>query len=839
MIALYMKKKTLPKIVSIFLLLLIIAAGAIFYLNKIVLPVKLKSFIIQTLSSQTQKRVSLESVRFNLLKGLVLTNLHIYDGQKQLIGLKEASCAFLIFPLLKEKKIIIPSIRLYEPAIFLERKADNTLNLLELLPKQKPAPLKAGAAEERKPKFGIVVSGVNVTKGRIDFQDDTISPYFTKSITDLEADIFFSLPASVKFDIKGNIQAGRPIAVNANGRFLIPYKELNVKVSLQDAPPKEFSAYCRNLGLDIKDGAIDVSIDARLKDSRLHTDITMRNKNIVFSKDKILASLNANITAKLSYGIIDKQLSYSGEADISKTNISGIETIDEIKDINGRIKFSDKEALSEKILATVFGLPIEAKFNLTDFNSPILSLETTSSPSLYKLQQIVSERFKIALPAEISGEATLSLNLKTKLPTREPPQINGSLDIHSGFVKIDKIASPLKEISGQVSFDIDTLKWSGVHFTYLDTACTTDGSLINYKNPAVDLTLSSQDLSLKSNFSVEDKLIKIAKLEGAYLDSRLSLKGNIDITDTRSMRADLTADLDINLEDLKKPLYAYKERLEQIKPSGLVNVKLNVQGSVNHPKLCRIEAKAASSSLSLFGLKAEEFLLTYSQADGLADMPLLHLTLYDGSMDINAKANLTAQNLPFWIEAKINELKLEKLKEDTPIKKQDVAGTVQAIARLNGFLSDASRLSGAGKILITQGKLWELNLFKGLGKLLFTKNFADIAFNEGYCEFFVKDKFIFTENLRLTSQLVTLEGKGRIGFDSSLDASLNVQMSEEMTPESGTIRDFTTALMGVPGRFAVIKIGGTLQKPEYKFKTVVGEVIRGVTGSILENIFGQ
>ena len=142
-----MKKRKFRKIIFIILILVIIISAAIIYLNKVVLPVKLKSFIVSALESQTQKKVSLESVQLNLLKGLVLRNLNVYDGQTRIIGLKEASCAFLILPVFKERKIIIPSIRLIAPTVFLERKADNTLNLLELLLNKKP--------EEEKLNFSV------------------------------------------------------------------------------------------------------------------------------------------------------------------------------------------------------------------------------------------------------------------------------------------------------------------------------------------------------------------------------------------------------------------------------------------------------------------------------------------------------------------------------------------------------------------------------------------------------------------------------------------------------------------------------------------------------------
>lgn len=827
-----MKKKTFKRLTLISLIFIIIAGSAVIYLNKFFLPTKIKSLIIQAMEKETQKKITLESVQFNIFKGLVLKNLNIYDGQKILISLKEASCAFFILPIFTEKKVVIPSLKLKEPTIFLERKADNTLNLMELLPKKK--------AQPKKPKFSILISYIKVTGARLDFQDDTLSPAFTKSIYGLDLDILFSLPASIKFNFKSKIQAEPVIAIDANGKFQILDNELTAKIAIKDLPPGEFSAYYRNLGVSFKKGKVDAAINLNLKNNLLNADILADNKAVVLSKDKILTNLNSEIKANLQYNLKDKQLKYSGKANIVQADISGIENgSPDIKDIKGEIEFDNSGLSSDKIMANIFGFPIEAKINLSDFNKPHIALNAVSELNLKNAQAVILEKLKFPLPLEISGKGRLSLVLKAELPIQKIPQINGLLDISSATVKIDKIASPFKDISGLLNFTADGLSWTNLNFSYLDTVYKTQGVLTNFNSPLINLNLTSSELFLNSDFSLKGKLIEISKLEGKYLNSNLFLKGNINIADARAIRLDVNAELAVNLEDLNKLPVKFKNRIEQIKPSGLVKARLNLNADINNLKFSNLRAEVSGSSLSAYGLKSEQFLLNYNQSDGLADIALMRLSLYDGTLEASAKINLDTEDMPFWVEAKVNDIKIEKLIMDTPAKTQDLAGTIQGIAKLNGFLTDLSRLSGAGKILIKDGKLWELNLLKGLGKLLFTKDFTDIIFNEGYCEFFIKDKFIFSENLKLKSALVNLEGSGKIGFDSSLDASINVQMGDELAPETGTIKDITTAFIGQAGRFAVIKLSGTLQKPEYKFKPAVVDVIKGLKDTILENIFGR
>jgi hypothetical protein len=214
----------------------------------------------------------------------------------------------------------------------------------------------------------------------------------------------------------------------------------------------------------------------------------------------------------------------------------------------------------------------------------------------------------------------------------------------------------------------------------------------------------------------------------------------------------------------------------------------------------------------------------------------MDLSLYEGTIRSAASMNLISQNQPYWLTLDIQGVKLEKLKLDTKSKDRDIAGLVQAYAKINGFSSDLSRLSGAGWIKISEGRLWQLDLFKGLGKLLFIQDFSTIVFHEGFCTFSVKDRYISSDDLTLKSQITNLIGSVKLGFDSSIDAQLNVEVLDENVPLAGTFKDITTAIVGKAGRFGVIKISGTLKEPKYKFKTAVAvtDIIKGLKDILLE-----
>jgi len=827
-----MKKKAWLKFLIIFLILGIISYFGIDYINRVILPEKIKSLIIERLKKATQKEVTLESLQFNLFKGLVLKNLTIRDSQRVLISLKEASCTFQILPFFAGKGLVIPTLRLDSPSIFLERRPDNTFNLLDWLPKN--------AVKPKKTNFNVLAYSIGVVNGHIDFEDNHTSPAFTKSINNLNLDIALTLSLGLKFNLKADIATSPTLGLTANGEFNIPKKQLLAKINIRDLNLKEFSPYYQKLDLVVNDGLIDsLVVNLTLKESELNADLEIQNKNLNFSKDKITAKLNSILKADLKYDLKGKQLNYSGNLDITELDLSGIAKIDKIDNIRGPVDFNNAGLSAQGLRLEIFGINCQAKLSLTDFNSPLIGINLDADLNLNTAQKIFSEKFNIVLPLDLKGKGKLKLNLETKIPAAQALKIDGVIEISRAETKIDNINWLLTNISGLVNFKPNQIRWEKLNFDYCGNTYASNGTLENFKEPDINLDLSSADLSLKSDFTVKNKIINLSSLKGKYLNSEFDLNGNLDTSGGASLPGRLSAKLNLNLQDFKKHLNKFKGVWEKINPQGRLMADLDIQGNIRNLKSCDIHGEFFSPSLSAYGLSSQAFSMASNLTGGIIDIPAMRLSFYDGIIEGNAKINLVEEKFPYLFNAYIEGVKIEKLKLDTPAKDKDISGNLNSEIKLNGLLSDISQLNGEGKILITEGRLWQLNLLRGLGQLLFTPDFVNIVFDKGFCDFTIKDKLVLTDNLSLLSNLVSLTGYAKVGFDSSLDASVSIQMSNEIIPQAGGIRDIASAVLGQVGRFAVVKINGTLKQPKYKIQPAVMDVIKGLKDLFTTGKTGQ
>ncbi|MFH0762843.1 MAG: AsmA family protein [Candidatus Omnitrophota bacterium] len=772
----------MKKVFVILLILIFILAGGLFYLNGVFLPTKIRSLIVDTLAEKTNQQVTLEALNFSIFKGLVIKNLVISGKEGVIAKIERASCGFLILPIFK-KTLLIPALNIESAFLFVERRKDKTFNLQELFG--------ADTAAAKKPRFNLFVRKVTVKRGRVRFLDNALEPPLGKEIEELNLNLYFSLPDKVRFNLTGEVPAEPKIKFKASGAYSILDKKLDAKVYLQDFSPGEFSAYYSGWGIEVSDGRIDGQ-------------------------------------AELKYDAKEKRLSYSGKAALINGALRGIKFVDQISQINAEVAFDESGISSQNLNAVILGTLVRANFSLSDFNKPLVSAEIASDLELDSLQGILKDKFAFSVPAEIKGNAMLYLSLQGALGSAEDFLLSGYLDISQATVKPEILENPIENLNGRIVFSENQLQWPVLEFEYQGISYSSSGALNDFKAPQVKFLLSSEELSLESAFNLSDKAVQLSNFSGKYLNSRFSINGKIDIAKPADPYLDLAAQLQIDLSDSGKLLKNLKSEIEKIKPAGIVDLNLDLEGRIKDFKSCEISAQLKSNSVSFYGLKSQEFFLDYNQADGLASIPAMRLSLYSGMLKAGAQMQLYPANLPYRLKASLENLKIEQLKLDTPLKEEVIAGTLSGQAVLSGELKDISKLGGSGEIFITGGKLWQLNLFKGMGTLIFVKDFANIVFEDGRCNFVIRDKNIFTDNLRLASSISEIDGSLKLGFDSSLDARLNVKILSEEIPLTGTFRDIATAIVGQGGKFGTIEIRGTLSKPEYKFKVSVVDIIKSI-----------
>ena len=507
---------------------------------------------------------------------------------------------------------------------------------------------------------------------------------------------------------------------------------------------------------------------------------------------------------------------------------------------NGALQFVD-ERLSPNYTKEITDLKIGAGLNLPGAIKFILQAKIqnfASGPSFvsasgeYNLfKQALGAKVKIAnviiddyllylnkLPVSVSNgvvntDFAVNYNLEDK-----KLEFKGGLNLSNTQV----LNAPI-DLKGNINFVDNGLNWENLIVTYKQAQFNSSGRITDFAQPRIDFNLSAKDFTADTSLIVQDKSVKVTSCSGKYLDSEFSLKGNINTQDQDNPFINLNLSLNLILKDTFGLLPTnIQDNLKNLKLSGQCKVTGNISGGIKELKDLNTDLKFTSDNLSIYDFKLDNLYFTLEQKNKLLNIRDFMAGLYSGNANLKFLMNLEPQTPTYTAKIMLSNIDLSKLKTDTPLKDKDISGLFSANLDLAGETVKLETLQGQGVLSVKEGKLWELDLFKGLGELLFMPIYQNIIFKDMNANFTIKDKAINIVDSFLGSEKLELSCAGRLGFDGALDLTFNSQINAELIKDSTDLRKFTSAILG---NILVVKIGGTIQKPEYKIVPGTKEII--------------
>jgi hypothetical protein len=805
-------------ILSVFVLFCALAVAGTVYFNEVIFPQKIKSALIEGFELATGKRVELSSARLDLFRGLVIKDLVILDNDLWVITAEEASCRFLVIPLFK-KQIIVTVLKLESPRIFVERAKDNSINIVESFFKE-PILLNG--------EYSLKVSRIILSRAAISFKDSTFEPPLLKDIKNASLDAHISLPDNVIFDTEFELSAPElPTHLKMRGEYKASDKGWSFNIKARDFCLKELSPYCKDQNFSLPGGKVDAEAAVRMDSDKLEARISMASLDLEFPPEPIKANINCALTANARYDLNKKTLIYSGDIDIKNLKLSGLEYVDKIDDIRGRGIFTESKFLSKDLTCTLVGLPVTATADLTDFKAGSLNIDIKSPVELGMLKKILKSRFNMKIPAQLSGPGSLRLRLEYKVPVKEMPVIKGYLDVSGAKITLDCNKIPLDDVRGRFKFTSNQLLWEDLKFKHMDIDYSSQGTLTNFEKPGINIDLDSKDLSVRSLLAVNDNFLTLSRFEGRYKDTEFSGFGDLDITDPANIIAELNGTIKFELNGNKELFKKFEDIIKGSKPSGRLAAKFALKGNINNLFSCDANVEVSSERVLLYGFKMENFTMSYMQRNGVMDIVKMRASMYGGTLDGSGRIDLVSKDGAYQMKIEIKDLNIKKIRLDTAFKDYDISGFIYSRFGLKGYSSDPSKFTAWGKISILNGKLWQLNLFRGIGTLVFRRDFSSVILKEGDCDFSVKDRVISMNDINLRSDLLNISGIARIGFDNSITALLKTEFTDEGVDASN--------LAGAIERYSIVEVSGTLKEPQIKIRPDLSNVM----GDIAEGLFQQ
>ncbi|MCM8781517.1 MAG: AsmA-like C-terminal region-containing protein, partial [Candidatus Omnitrophica bacterium] len=570
---------------------------------------------------------------------------------------------------------------------------------------------------------------------------------------------------------------------------------------------------------ELKNGVADVVIDLKIT----------KNKNIILDINTSLKSLDISslgLTLRGDVGIAGifalnltktLQANYKFELDLKGTTLSGVYLLNEISNLNGKIKITNNGVSCEYIWGEAYNTPIRFSGGINNFRALKLNgdmqidLELTNYKNF--IPKDLKERFK---DVDLQGPAEINVRFDDNLKDPQPPVIEGNIKLKEASLKTTLLEDKVRINSGNIAFKNNTFYLTGFALNYGAKDYVVDAKITDLILPDIKMKLKTNELLLTSRFKIYDDHIHILRASGTYLNSPFNIAG--DIKDLKSLNNVTKGTLSLDLLDLRRILPQISEPLTKFDIKGICNLDFSINGPLKQPKDLELIIEGQSDRIGIWNFKIDEVKLNLKMKSNAILIPKFSAKPYGGTFIATMEMDFAPQNPPYSIRFSLQDLDLSKFVLDTDIKDKAISGKGLIQTNIRGYGKNLETVKGEGTIVIKGSYLWEVPLLRGLANLLFLPNLSSIIFDEASCDFVIANKNISTANLVLYSQNVNLFGEGSVNFDGTLNFLITSSISEDFIKGTSEFAKVASSLLTQAGQLiGNIKISGTIKRPEYKF----------------------
>ncbi len=551
----------------------------------------------------------------------------------------------------------------------------------------------------------------------------------------------------------------------------------------------------------------------------------------------INASPSGSVTVSSRAGPLEP-FPYSGWMDFKGGTLLGTKA-GPVDSINGIASFQNDKVETSGISFLALGMPTKITGTLQDFNTPKLDVRIHLDDfDLSMAKKIIPDTFENN-QISLTGKALpLDIAYKGDVTTSDGADIRFTAQVKDATAVSEKFQQQLTQLSGQVNYADKTLSWKNLQANFNDQPYVLTGDLNSAESPTIDTTIEGADLKIHARFNHSKEALHFSQLSGRYKTAMVNVSGTSRKTADGKPFLDFSGEVDVDLQDLPSFFPSIPEGIRLCRLAGKTNIKGHFIGNLSHWQDWQYNLTGASPAFSIWGINLKNIKFNAVQKNNLLKPFHVWGDFYGGEMNLVASLDTAKKDLPLDLVIRILNSDLNKLRVDTPFKKQSLDGILSATALLNGPMADLHLMNGKGGVEVKDGLLWEFDLLKGLGGILLIPEYKNIVFTQAGMNFALENGLMSTENIQLVGPTLNLYGKGSLDFnqDQALNLWLTPDFNSDVILKSSSLKKSTTAIITQTEKFMSVNVTGTLAKPQYKVNKSPVKILQKTGGVILENV---
>ncbi len=474
-----------------FVPLIVALAIFLFMANQTIVPQKLREFATDKTQEILNRKVAIGHIEFNPLTGFTVKQITISDQsdpQHSNCYIDELSFNILYLKILKERKFIIPSLKIKKLYLYLHKDKNEKWNFDDLLTSD----------NQKLIESSIIIGSLSIEESSIQITDESLQPAFSELLQNVKFNASLFLKNNIKFSIEAYPQSIGFPSIIAKGTYNYSSQSLYTDFNLKALDlAKYLTLYGHLRTAQMPEGIVEKSSGILTHKKgvwNLTSRSNLRRCRFILDAHYVYQG-NPLISLDATYHPgKDDPIKLSGAIDFQKDSLSGLARLKEIRDIRGRLDFKDPLLSTSGLSGYHDNIRLELSGTLTKFADPRVDASIVSSFDLSQLTRLFPEWFE-EYAIEMEGPAKMNLDYQGRLRKIDPSALKLRTTLSQTRLTTDRIPAPLESITGAIYYEDGEISWEDVSFRYEDIALDTNGRIAKLKD-ATEPTLIFSGKSL-------------------------------------------------------------------------------------------------------------------------------------------------------------------------------------------------------------------------------------------------------------------------------------------------------------------------------------------------------
>ncbi|MDD5488933.1 MAG: AsmA-like C-terminal region-containing protein [Candidatus Omnitrophica bacterium] len=488
------------------------------------------------------------------------------------------------------------------------------------------------------------------------------------------------------------------------------------------------------------------------------------------------------------------------------------------------------------LTASIKDLDLSLSRGMTMYDVDILDKDTkvctineiTLMPDIPHL--LKAHRLKYLIHLTGFKKKDISCDLIFEVYSGEMPDLNslyGQHFIESVYV-IDGEFSyrdlKFSSICGRADLDTSGISNAKMHFIFAGTPYIAHYMPRPEEFSGFDISLRSKTLTLTGSMIPDNSDLILKEFNGVFAGILFTFDGVLKDIGTDTISGYGKAEAELDLTSIPELIGTFVSVPDNIPLSGKIRTIVDISGAGMSLTEYTVTAEISATGMSMGNIGIKDMYGKIDIREGRLTSQTLRASICKGELKAQIAVDLTDKDLPFSLLFDASGINYGTLISDLSPDEPGVSGRLEGTLDLQGYATSTPSLVGKGRLDIYDADLGTMPILTPfLGEIYAAlqdtiPGFRKTIINRAYADLTIKNKRIFTNDLTLQGDTISIIAHGSVGFDGGLDLVFENKITGPSEEEEDWQTTLRNTIVNLGKMISRTHLRGTLKDPKWTIK---------------------